>query len=381
MAKRKKLNSSAPSQPYPAISVIIPLYNAEKYIAESLDSLLAQTFQDFELIIVDDCSTDSSCDIVESYREKFGGRLKLKHMRKNSGSATEPRNMGIAYAHGEYLYFMDNDDFIMPTGLEELYILAKKYDVDVVQCEKNYELTEEKFYDRNYIKNNKPSCHPAKDKVFITQPTLLDDDLAKRAVSFSKKWLTWSIWIQLIRREFVLENNLKFVGVVLDDMLFTICEICSAKKYLVVPNVMYIHRNRPDSLLWQDLNSAEKFINSRIFLLKEGINYLDKYLSDREPFAKRPDLKYIIFNMFTQSICGHFEKIYKNIPAPRLDTMFRKEFSDGNSPALTSFIFNLMNIHRLKMKQTQKKFRLFAAQAQARIAQLEAEVNRLKSKE
>ena len=61
----------------PKISVIIPLYNAEKFISACLESLLAQTFQDFEVVIVDDRSTDSSCAIVESYREKFGGRLTL----------------------------------------------------------------------------------------------------------------------------------------------------------------------------------------------------------------------------------------------------------------------------------------------------------------
>ena len=70
----------------PAISVIIPLYNAERYIGETLDSLLAQTFQDFELIVVDDCSTDSSCAVVENYAERFGGRLKLTRMQKKSGS-------------------------------------------------------------------------------------------------------------------------------------------------------------------------------------------------------------------------------------------------------------------------------------------------------
>ena len=76
-----------PAQPdnQRAISVIIPLYNAEEYVAGCLDSILAQTFQDFELIIVDDCSTDSSCSIVESYILKFNGRLKLYHTKKKHG--------------------------------------------------------------------------------------------------------------------------------------------------------------------------------------------------------------------------------------------------------------------------------------------------------
>ena len=84
----------------PAVSVIIPMYNAENYIGECLDSLLGQTFQNFELIVVDDCSTDSSCEIVESYIPKFDGRLKLYHTEKNTGSGLIARNIGLDYASG-----------------------------------------------------------------------------------------------------------------------------------------------------------------------------------------------------------------------------------------------------------------------------------------
>ena len=357
----------------PAVSVIIPLYNAEKYIGECLDSILAQTFKNFEVIVVDDCSTDNSVTIVESYRKKFGGRLKLVHTRKNSGSGTEPRNLGIAYSRGEYLYFMDNDDVIMPKGLEELYALAKEYDADVVQCEKNYDVPTEILHDPEQLKKIKPSCWPSGEKIFITKPTLLDEDLAKRATDFARKWLTWNIWLQLIRRDFVIENQLRFVGVVMDDMLFTICEICSAKKYLVVPNVIYMHRVRPDSLLWQDSDKAEKFIHSRMTMLKEGISYLDKYLGDREAFSQRPDLKYAMFNFFAQEIfLGHFARLYVKVPVPALDELLRKELGEGDNIALNSFIFSMANIHFLQAFQLQQ----FAAQAQARIAELENKLRR-----
>ena len=72
--RSKSAPKSAPQPAYSAVSVIIPLYNAEKYIAECLDSVLNQTFQNFEVIVVDDCSTDNSASIVESFSEKFGGR-------------------------------------------------------------------------------------------------------------------------------------------------------------------------------------------------------------------------------------------------------------------------------------------------------------------
>ena len=83
------LSGGIPSQKIYPISVIIPLYNMEEYVGECLDSLLAQTFQAFELIIVDDCSTDKSVEIVESYASKFNGRLKLLHTKNNSGTVTD----------------------------------------------------------------------------------------------------------------------------------------------------------------------------------------------------------------------------------------------------------------------------------------------------
>ena len=124
----------------PAVSVIIPMYNAAKYIGECLDSLLAQTFQNFEVIVVDDCSTDNSVQIVESYAPKFNGRLYLTHTETNSGSGGVPRNKGISFSRGEYIQFLDADDILTKTALEEMYTLAKKNAADVVYCEQHYKM-------------------------------------------------------------------------------------------------------------------------------------------------------------------------------------------------------------------------------------------------
>ena len=95
-----KINNPPPSTS--AISVVIPMWNAEKYIGALLDSLLNQTFQDFEVIVTDDCSTDSSCEVVKSYFPRFDGRLKLLIMEKNSGGPGAPTNKGISQAGGKY---------------------------------------------------------------------------------------------------------------------------------------------------------------------------------------------------------------------------------------------------------------------------------------
>ena len=109
------------------VSVIIPVYNAEKYLRGCLESILNQTFADFEVIVVDDCSTDNSLAIAESFLEKFGGRLKIISLPKNTGNASVPRNEGLRFSRGEYVFFMDNDDLILDNALETLYNFAGFY--------------------------------------------------------------------------------------------------------------------------------------------------------------------------------------------------------------------------------------------------------------
>ena len=91
---------------FPQISIIIPMYNVEEYVGECLD--------------VDDCSTDNSCDVVESYMSKFNGKLNLIKSKKNSGGCAVPRNIGLSHANGKYIFFLDSDDLIVKTGLAEL---------------------------------------------------------------------------------------------------------------------------------------------------------------------------------------------------------------------------------------------------------------------
>ena len=377
-------NSFAPSRfKYPAISVIIPLYNAEKYIGECLDSILAQTFQNFEVIVVDDCSTDSSCAVVESYAEKFGGRLRLVHMNENSGGAGFPRNKGMELSCGEYMAFIDPDDTITPKAFEELYMTAKNFNADVVHCEKWYQLSDEFYNNAEHRKNLKPYSWPTMEKIFITQPTLLTDNLEKRAIDFSKQWLTWSVCLQLVRRDFILENEINFANVFAEDLLFTICEICCAERYVVIPNIFYLYRLRENSAVRETFD-VNKLIQKHSSALKNGINYLDSFFNEHTLFFNKIDLKYTFFKMFVFLILGHLYKVYAQVPAHALDELLRKEFSDGDNTALITFIFSTMNIQRLQLIQAQQqtqKFNQFAAQAQRRIVELEAEVNRLKNKE
>ena len=120
----------------PKISVVIPLYNAEKYIRQCLVSVLASKFQDYEVLVVDDCSTDNSVAEVEKLAPYFGERLKILSTDKNSGGPGIPRNVGIENAAGKYVTFIDNDDLFTTNALRDMYDAAEQTQADVIHAEK-----------------------------------------------------------------------------------------------------------------------------------------------------------------------------------------------------------------------------------------------------
>ena len=220
----------------PAISVIIPLYNAEQYIGECLDSLLAQTFQDFEVIVVDDCSTDSSVAVVKSYAEKFGGRLRFGKTEKNSGGGGYvPRNIGLKFSRGEYIFFMDADDVIVKNAFEILIAAAKNFAADVVYVSRYY------------------SCNSNGESVLISdelakniaeEPTLTINDPNKNLQLLLFKDASRNPWTKFVRRDFLIENEIFFPNIISGgDFLWCIQVFCHAERFLRLPLSLYLYRS------------------------------------------------------------------------------------------------------------------------------------------
>lgn len=349
----------------PAISVIIPLYNVEKYIGECLDSLLAQTFQDFEVIVVDDCSTDNSVAAVESYMPKFDGWLKLAHMEKNSGGAGFPRNKGMELSRGEYIFFMDSDDTITPTALNDIYAIAKNFDADIVHFDSFYRIPETFWDNPKFRQNLKP--HSYRKCYYVSEPTLITSDFAERARLFQQGKFIWSICCNFIRRDFIINSTINFCNIFAEDMIFSMCMLCAANRYVVAPNVFYNYRIREGSTM-NSQREIDSRLHRQIKSLKVGVKYLDEFLSGQKTFACRPDLKYLLFDAFIQEMIKYLIEIYAKVPAYALDESLRKEFGDGDNIALLTFAFSMMNIYRLQL-----------IQAQSENTRLESEFQRLKS--
>ena len=121
------------------VSVIVPVYNVEKYIDKCLNTLVNQTLKDIEIIIVNDGSPDNSQEIIDKYQKKYPKKIK-SYIKENGGQGSA-RNFGLEKATGEYIGYVDSDDFIELDMYEKLYNKAKKHDLDISICG-NYCLTE-----------------------------------------------------------------------------------------------------------------------------------------------------------------------------------------------------------------------------------------------
>lgn len=318
-------------------SVIIPVYNAEKYLGACLDSLLIQTLRDFEVIIVDDASTDNSLAVADSYLERFGGRLKIIALPANTGSGSVPRNEGLRFSRGEYVFFMDNDDLLIDTALETLYACAEAYQADVVYMTQGFLLDADKVTEAAWDKNNSTPDKPTLDTL----------DLNERIEKFLQTDYGWAPWTKFLRRDFLIADKIDFPQVkISEDVLWTFKLVCLARNWLRVPNRLYVCRSMKDS--WSRVKRAPAAqIAFWLNPLTKGLDYLEDFMDAQEFFAQNPNRRFDVTNFFVKmQIAGMLDAL-KNLNRYELYEIIHNEF-DGKHATLIANLFVFMNYYRDK---------------------------------
>ncbi len=212
------------------ISVIIPVYNVERYLDQCVQSVLDQTYQNIEIILVDDGSTDGSGAMCDAYAAKYGA---IVCHQKNAGQA-RARNIGQAQAKGEYIYFLDSDDWIEKNTLEAMYRCASDQRADIVFFEANT------FVDgsaieakQNYLRSN-------------TYPTGTGEAIFSRLQENGE--FHPSVPLLFLRRAFLESKSLRFYeGIVYEDMLYTVVAFFRAETVAHCHESFYQRRLRPNS--------------------------------------------------------------------------------------------------------------------------------------
>ena len=208
------------------VSIIIPVFNVEKHIRKSLNSILNQTFNvnDVEVIMVDDCSTDGSGKIIDEYSKKYDN-FKAVHLDENSGAAGKPRNIGLEEASCDFVMFLDSDDFFVENAIEVLYN----------QINGNAELDIVLGGYQNIHGDNKQIVLPFKnsDESYFEDTTNCID-LVKINPAISAK---------IFRTSFLVENNIKFPeGIPGQDLVFFLDAFFNAKNVLSLNNFIVYNR-------------------------------------------------------------------------------------------------------------------------------------------
>ena len=246
----------------PKISIIIPIYNSEKYIKECLKSLIDQTFKDFEIICVNDGSTDKTLDILKKF-EKIDKRITIIS-QKNLGAGIA-RNIGMNNSKGDYLIFLDSDDIFKKTMLEQMYKKIKKNDAEIVICNSiNFETIKKKkiFFKKNYLISDKK----IKNRIFSSF------DIKK---DFFNLFIWWP-WDKIIKKKYIENLGIKYQNLKsTNDLFFVASAVISAKKILFLDKNLIFHRiNIKTSISNTRENSWNNFyyalLKLRNFIKKKG---------------------------------------------------------------------------------------------------------------
>ncbi|HII4441208.1 TPA: glycosyltransferase family 2 protein [Clostridium perfringens] len=246
----------------PKVSVVVPIYNVEKYLHRCVNSLIRQTLKDIEIILVNDGSPDNCPKICDEYKNK-DIRVKVIH-KKNAGLGLA-RNSGLDEAKGKYVVFVDSDDFIEESALEEMYNIAEKHQADMCMA--------------GYYKYNTQTNTINKIELFENQKIFKGDQIKEVVYkiigsapeSISDEDYGMSVWKNLYSLEFLKKNNIRFYSereYVSEDVIFHLCAVPKMRKIVTINESYYYYCDNSDTSLTSTFRDS-KFEQYKTLYLKE----------------------------------------------------------------------------------------------------------------
>ena len=316
------------------ISVIMPCYNTEKYVEETLKSVLNQSFKNYEIICLNDGSTDGTVQILNKYQELYSNIRVISN--ENHGVAYE-RNIGIQSSKGKYIYYMDSDDLIKENCLEALYNYAENDNLDVVYFEAD------SFYETEEI-----------EKAFLQFQSLYHRKKEYKEVYNGHDLyiqmenagdIKMSVGLQFTKRQLLIENNIKFEEMrAFEDNLYTLQVMLKAGRVRCVKDRLYLRRVRSDSIMTGKVNRQRLEAYNRIVM--ELLEMLEKESQDSE-----------LQDALYKRVRGTFINVYKDYS--KLSVEEKTEvFEPANGEiTLLAEMSCFINIEEKERKQTAEKLK------------------------
>ena len=308
------------------ISIIIPVWGVEKYISKCLDSLVNQTLEDIEIIVVNDGSPDNSQKIIDDYVKKYPDKVK-SYIKENGGQGSA-RNYGIKVSTGEYIGFVDSDDFVELDMFEKMYSKAKQDNSDIVVCG-SYNVSED------YTKKEKD--------IFISN---YDTDLENTI--FGKM----AVWNKIYKRNIIIDNKITFKEKVwYEDLAFTLKAIINASKFSFIDEPLYDYLIRQGSTM----NNSNVERNLEILqAFDDVIDYI--YKNKKEEYVKMIEflaIDHIYISAVVRVLRAEADNNLKNEVINKLISYMDEKFPDfKDNPYIKKLSRNRKIIYKaIKLKQ------------------------------
>ncbi len=269
----KRLCEIIDSDKKPKVSVIIPVYNSEKYLAQCLDSVVSQTLKEIQIICVDDGSSDSSLSILNEYARSDERIIIVSKEHKNAGEA---RNAGLEFAEGEYLSFLDSDDFFESDMLERAYEAAVSPNVDICLFRCNqYNNENGKFYDCPWTL--------AREKMSVFDLFSIEE---VQDIIFN--FGSCTAWDKLFKRELIINNNIRFQSLAIcNDMLFTYSAYTKAQTFSLIDDVLVHQRINHKKYLAEGSENIHSAFYESLMALKQFMINNGNYETFKRSFVNR----------------------------------------------------------------------------------------------
>ena len=291
-----------------SVSVIVPVYKVERYIRECIESVLAQSYEDFELILVDDGSPDHCGAICDEYARK-DRRIRVIH--KENGGVSNARNAGLDAATGKYIYFLDSDDYAHPSLLEKA-VEQMETGLDMVV------FNSWSCYDDGTVT---PNAHPVRGDISFCTDREKSEFLKKTLLDFK---IGWAPWNRVYVREIIEKYELRFADyrrIVAEDLYFCFCYCTHIQKIRVIDDHLYYYRLREESLTV--LQKKRMMIGRYNELGKEIYAYLNRF-PDCGYFAG--EFSSIYFTIMKNPIWAEFAQ--EALTDPQLRDKVRENIQD-----------------------------------------------------
>ena len=269
------------------VSIIIPVYKVEKYLPECLDSVINQTYGNLQIIVVDDGSTDSSGRICDEYAAK-DNRITVIH-QVNAGAANA-KNMGLDNVKGDYVTFVDSDDWVEPNWIETMVDAMEKYGVDVVEC--GFDIVYADSVDEG--------------KIYQHGEILTVEDYFRQ---YNDNWVSVIFWNKLFKASLTKDIRFRKERRCIDDEFYTYKVISNAEKMARISDVLYHYRQRKSSAVNND-NHSLQITDDSLNVLIERYEWISRFNKKLKKAQLKHDVDAVYY--YSKSLLFNDELIKKH---------------------------------------------------------------------